>query len=156
MYDFIKDIQVNLVLPSVNVQSNRAAFQIIADKTAPLCGLPPEDILERLLDHEAMASSGVGAGVSIPHMKFRRINKPFTVLARLNKTVEFKAVDGEPVDLICMVMSPMTDGPLHLRRLARITRLLRNEDLCLRLREAKEEKEMMDLIMEPQTWMMAA
>ena len=55
-----------------------------------------------------------------------------------------------------MVMSPMKDGPLHLRRLARISRLLRNHTLCNQLRQAGDAKEMMDIIMEPESWTLAA
>lgn len=152
MHEFLKDIRFNLVLPEVKANNNKKAFEVIAEEAAPICGLPEEDLLERFLDREKIASSGIGGGVAIPHMKFRRLNKPFMILAKMHKEVEFKAVDGEPVDLVCIVMSPDKDGPIHLRRLSRITRLLRNNVLCNRLREAEDSQSMIDVLMETDSW----
>lgn len=156
MNNFSKDIRFNLILPEVKADNNKRAFAAIAEQTAPLCGLPEADLLERFLDREKIASSGIGGGVAIPHMKFRRLDKPFMILAKLSKEVEFKAVDGEPVDLVCIIMSPDKDGPVHLRRLSRVTRMLRNAMLCDRLRAADDVKSMIDVLMENDQLMMAA
>lgn len=95
-----------------------------------------------LLLSENSESSGIGDGIAIPHLKSTPLKKPFILVARLDTPMEFNAIDGLPVDLVCTVLSPQMDGPLHLRRLARVTRLFREPAIVAALREAGSEEEM--------------
>lgn len=101
---------------------------------------------EQLLLAEASESSGIGEGVAIAHLKSTPLKKPFILVAKLDHPVEFDAVDGLPVDIICAVLSPQMDGPLHLRRLARVTRIFREPLIIERLRQATSEEEMASIL----------
>ena len=101
---------------------------------------------EQLIISESNESSGIGDGVAIAHLKSTPLKKPFIMVARLDHPVEFDAIDGLPVDLICAVLSPQMDGPLHLRRLSRVTRIFREPIIVERLRQAVTEDEMASIL----------
>lgn len=93
-------------------------------------------VLDLLLARERLGSTGVGAGVAIPHAKLEGLAKPSGVFARLREPIEFDAVDGRPVDLIFLLLAPDSAGADHLKALALVSRLLRDERVCARLRGA--------------------
>lgn len=99
-------------------------------------------IADQLLQSEERETSGIGGGVAIPHLKSTPLTTPQILLAKLAQPVEFGALDGQPVDLVCTVLSPQMDGVLHLRRLSRVTRLFRESFVLEKLRNAHSEEEM--------------
>lgn len=99
-------------------------------------------VAEQLLLCEQRETSGIGEGVAIPHLKSTPLEKPHIVLATLSQGIDFGALDNEPVDIVCAVLSPRLDGALHLRRLSRMTRLLRESFLLQKLRAAASESEL--------------
>lgn len=113
-------------------------------------------IADQLLQREHREASGIDGGVAIPHLKSTPLSKPHVILAKLSTPIDFGSVDGVPVDLVCAVLSPQMDGVLHLRRLSRITRLLRESYVLERLRAASSEKEMADLFSHTNTQTLAA
>jgi PTS system nitrogen regulatory IIA component len=136
MRNFSDDIYLDLILPHMKAISRKQALQVLAREASPLCNLAEEEILKHLLENAAHGRSGIGEGVAIPHARFENLAKPCIILARLDKAIEYDALDGAPVDIICAILSPESDGPLNLQRLALITRVLRGITLCQRLREA--------------------
>lgn len=108
-------------------------------------------IAEQLLLSEEREASGIDGGVAIPHIKSTPLKKPHVLLAKLETPIDFGSIDGEPVDLVCVVLSPQMDGVLHLRRLSRITRLFRESFVLEKLRNAASEKEMVELFRFTQT-----
>ena len=93
-------------------------------------------VLDLLLARERLGSTGVGGGVAIPHAKLAELSKPSGVFARLREPIEFDAVDGRPVDLVFLLLAPDSEGSDHLKALALVSRLLRDERVCARLRGA--------------------
>ncbi len=92
-----------------------ALFQILAGKAAERLGLPEHVVLEALSRRESLGSTGVGKGVALPHASLPGLAEPFGLLARLKHPVDYEAIDGEPVDLVCLVLA---SGP---RRAARVS-----------------------------------
>jgi PTS system nitrogen regulatory IIA component len=79
------------------------------------------------------------------------------MLATLAREIDdFKSADDQPVNLVAFILSPETDGPLHLRRLSRTSRMLKNETLRKRLQEAKDELAIRSLLIDPEGWVLAA
>src|SRR3982751_3314523 len=109
-------------------------LQEIAAKAADLCGQNERGIFEILLQREKLGSTGVGNGVAIPHGKLPKLSKVFGLFARLERPVDFEALDGQPVDLIFLLLAPEGAGADHLKALARVARLLRDADVALKLR----------------------
>lgn len=113
-------------------------------------------IADQLLQAEAREASGIGEGVAIPHLKSTPLGEPHILIAKLSTPIDFGAIDGQPVDLVCTVLSPQMDGVLHLRRLARVTRLFRESFVLERLRNAASEEEMAELFQHQARSAMAA
>ena len=113
------------------------AWRVGRDTTADMTWLA-----DQLLLSEQRESSGIGGGVAIAHLKSTPLSEPYIILAKLSQPLDFGAIDSEPVDLVCAVLSPQMDGVLHLRRLSRVTRLLRESFVLERLRSATSEEEM--------------
>ena len=91
-------------------------------------------IFETLLERERLGTTGVGRGVAIPHGKLAGLPRVYGVFARLEKAIDFDAVDDRPVDLVFLLLAPEMAGADHLKALARVSRLLRDEALCEKLR----------------------
>ena len=129
---------VDSVLSGLQAAGGRQLCRLIAQQAARDTGLPEAHILSRLEEQERSASSGTGRGVAIPHLRLRRLEKPYSLFARLRRPVDFDAVDGLPVDHVFLLLSPERDVAGHLRRLSRVSRLMRDEALCRQLRGADD------------------
>ncbi len=129
----------NAFLCGLKASSPTQILQNIAWKIGRMAPLDMTWLADQLLLAEKAESSGIGNGVAIPHLKVASLPSPFILLARLDNTVDFQAIDNQPVDLICTVISPQIDGPLHLRRLSRVTRLFRDPVILEQLRGAENE-----------------
>ncbi|MGQ4274618.1 PTS IIA-like nitrogen regulatory protein PtsN [Terrihabitans sp. B22-R8] len=126
------------VLPSLKVTSKKQAIQELSERAAALIGLPEREIYETLLQRERLGSTGVGNGVAIPHGKLAKIDKLFGLFARLEKPIDFDALDSEPVDLIFLLLAPEGSGADHLKALARVARVLRDAPTTQKLRATRD------------------
>ncbi len=129
-------LMIDTILPALKANSQKQAFQVIAEHVAQITGQDQKSLLIRLGARERQSTSGIGGGVAIPHLTLRNLEKPYVLFARLSQMIDYNALDDEPVDLVCLLLSPKSEGPYHLRRLAYISRLLRDQDLCSCLRGA--------------------
>src|SRR5438552_11471928 len=131
-------VSPNAIIPAMKVNGKKQALQEIAAKAASLTGQSERAILEILLQREKLGSTGVGNGVAIPHGKLPKLNNVFGLFARLERPVDFEALDGQPVDLIFLLLAPEGAGADHLKALARVARLLRDQDIARKLRESRD------------------
>lgn len=125
------------VFPFVSANCKRGALRKIAEKASVICDTPDSVIITSLLDREKLGSTGVGNGVAIPHAKLPEISKIYGFLARLDNPVDFDALDGEPVDLVYILLAPENATAAHLKALAQVSRLMRDEEARLALRGAE-------------------
>ena len=128
----------NAVIPALKVNGKKQAIQELAAKAAALTGLSEREILEILLQREKLGSTGVGNGVAIPHGKLAKLNKLFGLFARLERPIDFEALDNQPVDLIFLLLAPEGAGADHLKALARVARILRDPNIAQKLRESRD------------------
>lgn len=148
---------MDVVLPELKANNQKQAFQVITEYAADHTGLDQKKLFDRLMAWERKAAiSGIGEGVAILHLSIKDIERPFMMLARASQKVDYDSVDGEPVDLIVLLLSPEEDGPYHLQRLARISRILRDKDLCNRLRGANSSDAIRALLYDPENTQLAA
>jgi PTS system nitrogen regulatory IIA component len=131
-------VSPNAIIPALKVNGKKQALQEIAVKAAALTGQSERAILEILLQREKLGSTGVGNGVAIPHGKLPKLNNVFGLFARLERAVDFEALDGQPVDLVFLLLAPETAGADHLKALARVARLLRDPEVAHKLRESRD------------------
>jgi len=131
-------VTTNAIIPAMKVNGKKQALQEIAAKAAKLTGQSERTILEILLQREKLGSTGVGNGVAIPHGKLPKLNNVFGLFARLDRPVDFEALDGQPVDLIFLLLAPEDAGADHLKALARVARLLRDPEVTRKLRDSRD------------------
>lgn len=156
MSDMLKDLQVDLVLPGLKASSYKTVLQAIIREIAGRSGVPSVKLYDRLLDKEKEASSAIGGGVAVPNLQLPGLKHPYAVLATLRSQADFNAPDNKPVDLVYLLLSPQSDGPLHLRRLARVSRLLKSHTLREKILEAPDDQTIRALLMAPEGWTLAA
>lgn len=154
--NYVKDIQFDLIVPGVKALSHRQALLSMAQNAADYLNVSEKILYMRLSDREDIASSGIGRGVALPNVKMRRVRVPFTMLMTLDQPVKCDTPDGHVTDLYCLLISPAEDGPIHLRRLSRLSRLLRGESLLKRLRDTQDPDVMRAMLIDPDGWLMAA
>jgi nitrogen PTS system EIIA component len=107
-----------------------------------------EEIYNRLIEREELGSTGVGNGIAVPHTKHSSFSKPVMTVARSSKGVNFGALDGEPVFLFFMLLSPDKNATDHLKALTFISTALRDEFFCKFLKNAGSVEEMDDTFKE--------
>ncbi|MFG1462377.1 PTS IIA-like nitrogen regulatory protein PtsN [Xanthobacter sp. DSM 24535] len=128
------------VFPSLRASSKKQALQELAQHAAALIGRDAREIFETLLQRERLGSTGVGSGIAIPHGKLPKLDKLFGAFARLEKPIDFEALDGEPVDLVFLLLAPEAAGADHLKALARVARMLRDPEIAEKLRASRDAR----------------
>ena len=128
----------NAIIPALRVNSKKQILQELTAKAAELSGQSERTILEILQQREKLGSTGVGNGIAIPHGKLPKLEKLFGFFARLERPIDFEAMDGQPVDLVFLLLAPEGAGADHLKALARIARLLRDQDVAKKLRASRD------------------
>ncbi|WP_134500704.1 PTS IIA-like nitrogen regulatory protein PtsN [Microvirga pakistanensis] len=126
------------VLPALRVGSKKQALQELATHASKLTGLPESAIYEALLQRERLGSTGIGEGLAIPHGKLSGLTRIFGLIARLEKPIDFEALDGQQVDVLFLLLAPEGAGADHLKALARVARVLREPGLIERVRATKD------------------
>jgi PTS system nitrogen regulatory IIA component len=132
----IRDLLQPDAVITLKASSKKQVLQEIAKKAAVVTGLGERKIFDTLLERERLGTTGVGNGIAIPHGKLAELNGLYGVFARLEKPVDFEAIDDHPVDLIFLLLAPEQAGADHLKALARVSRLLRDPENCEKLRGA--------------------
>ncbi|MGX1743563.1 PTS sugar transporter subunit IIA [Bosea sp. NPDC055353] len=125
-----------------------ALFRALAKKAAEQLALPEAVILGALNHREALGSTGVGGGLAMPHAPVEGLTEPFGLLARLEKPVAYEAIDGAPVDLVCLVLTPVNGGKGRIDALACIAKRLRPQDIRDRIRSAAGGEDIYALLLE--------
>jgi PTS system nitrogen regulatory IIA component len=137
------------VFAALKARNKKQLFQELSGRAASLVHLPEKRIFETLNEREGLGTTGVGQGIAIPHGRLPEIEKISGLFVRLEHPVEYAAVDGQPVDLVFMLLAPEGAGADHLKALARVSRLLRNQTVCYKLRAAVSAEEMFAILTEP-------
>lgn len=132
------DLQTLLPIEAVrvlsDVTSKKRLMQRTSEIAAELLPLSSNSILDALVDRENLGATGVGNGVALPHARLAKLDQVTGIFVRLERAIDFDAVDRQPVDLIFALLAPEDAGVEHLKALALVSRTLRDESLCAKLR----------------------
>jgi len=124
------------VLIDVRIADKVELLQDLSRRAAVALGIDGERVAGAILKREELGSTGVGTGVALPHARLADVKTPFGVLARLRKKIDFAAIDGEPVDLVFLLLLPAAPGGDQLNALAAVSRRLRTPAVAAGLRNA--------------------
>jgi len=132
--DFLDFDAINTRLSGGN---KRSLLQQLANLAAQRLGVDSSAILASLAEREQLGSTGFGQGVAIPHGKIEGLNRIYGMFSRLAEPIDFKAIDGKPVDLVFLLLSPPDAGAEHLKALAAISRVTRHAATLEKMRGAR-------------------
>lgn len=128
----------NAVISPLRANGKKQALQELAQHAAALTGLPERELSEALLQRERLGSTGIGDGIAIPHGRLPGIDRLIGLFARVEKPIDFDALDGQPVDIIFVLIAPEGAGADHLKALARVARVLRNQTVLDQVRKIRD------------------
>jgi PTS system nitrogen regulatory IIA component len=137
MSDLADILSADSIEASLAVSNKKGLFQQLGLAAARRTGLGTKEIVAALTEREKIGSTGFGGGVAIPHAKIDGLASVFGYFARLSAPVDFQSVDGLPVDLVFLILSPPDAGAEHLKALAGVSRVLRDRNTVAKLRGAR-------------------
>lgn len=137
------------VIATLKAQSKKQLLQELSEHAAKLTGMPERRIFETLIERERLGSTGMGQGIAIPHGRIANLPQITGFFARLETPINYDAVDNQPVDLVFLLLAPDGAGADHLKALARVSRLLRNQATCEKLRAATTPEVLYSLLTSP-------
>jgi PTS system nitrogen regulatory IIA component len=137
------------IIASLKAKSKKQVLHDLSQKAGELTGLDDRVIFETLLQRERLGSTGLGRGIAIPHGKPPGLKRITCVFARLETPIDFDATDGEPVELVFLLLAPEDAGADHLKALARISRLLRDPLAIEKLKGSRDRTALFSVLTEP-------
>ena len=132
--DFLDFDAIKTALPGGN---KRSLLLQLANAAAQRVNVDPSVVLASLTEREQLGSTGFGQGVAIPHGKIEGLTRIYGMFARVGEPVDYKAIDGRPVDLVFLLLSPPDAGAEHLKALAAVSRVTRNSATLEKMRGAR-------------------
>ncbi|NLA73870.1 MAG: PTS sugar transporter subunit IIA [Deltaproteobacteria bacterium] len=139
----IKNINVFMKAKNKNLAIEELADLIVKSNTS----INKDDLVRILLEREKLGSTGIGEGVAIPHGKVPDITEPIISFGRSENGLDFDSMDGLPVHLFFLLVAPENSANIHLKALARIAKILKNQVLRKQLLEAKTREDIYRIIM---------
>jgi nitrogen PTS system EIIA component len=136
--DFLSTSEVAL---DVRTGDKVTLLRELSGRAAAALNLSTEAVANEIEKRDELGSTGIGGGVSIPHARFREVKKPFGVLVRLKRPIEFDAVDGQPVDIVFLLLLPASSQLDQLNALAAVARKMREREVLRKLRSASSPAE---------------
>ena len=137
------------IVPQLSATSKKQALEELSALAAKATGIDVREVFNALQHRERLGSTGMGRGIAIPHVKFKALSAIVCLFARLKTPIDFESPDGEPVDLVFLLLAPEHAGGDHLKALARISRLVREPAVLEQLRNAPDKAALKTLLTAP-------
>lgn len=122
------------IRPSATAGSKKRVLMVAGDLAAAAYGLSAADVSAALMERETLGPTGVGQGVALPHARLEGLDRVRGCFLRLEKPIDWEAVDRLPVDLVFCLLAPPSSGVEHLKALAAVSRMMRDADVRAKLR----------------------
>ena len=134
------------VIVPMHVSDKAQLLRELSRRTARLLPIDPQAIVDALQAREVLGSTGIGHGIAVPHARMKGLQQMFGVFARLERPIDFDAIDGQPVDLVFLLLVPDRAGNEHLAALAAVARQLRDRKVAAQLRAVATRGELYDAL----------
>lgn len=131
--------------------SKKRLFHDLGDIAETAHGFVPGDVIDALINRENLGPTGVGHGIALPHARLPDVDGVCGMFLRLEKPIDFDAVDRQPVDLIFALLAPENAGVDHLKALALVSRTMRDSDIQAKLRANTDPATLHAILTEGQT-----
>jgi len=134
------------ILADLKARNKKGILEELVGPVAEIANVHPEDLVKVLLERERLGSTGIGGGIGIPHGKMKNLESLVLGFGLSRKGVDFESLDGKPAHIFFLLMTPENSTGLHLKLLARISRILKNETFKDRLLGASDRDEILSII----------
>ncbi|MDV4144592.1 MULTISPECIES: PTS IIA-like nitrogen regulatory protein PtsN [Shimia] len=148
--DLSKILKPEAVKVVSSASSKKRLLHAIGEVAESAYGLDASRVVEALLERENLGPTGVGHGVALPHARLEGLSSVVGAFVRLEKPVDFNAVDRQPVDIAFALFAPEDAGVEHLKALALVSRTLRENAICAKLRANQETQTLYSILTESQ------
>ena len=148
MMDMASILHAEAVKSLSSVTSKKRLFQELGEIASLSYGIKASDVCTALQEREALGPTGVGQGIALPHARLEGLDEVHGLFIRIEKPLEFEAVDRQPVDLIFALLAPQDAGVDHLKALAVVSRTMRDSNLCQKLRANSDNATLHTLLTE--------
>jgi len=134
------------ILPHLDARDKKGVLEELVAPIAPQANVSPEELVHVLMDREQLGSTGIGGGIGIPHGKLKALDGLLLGFGLSQQGVDFDSMDGRPTHIFFLLVTPENSTGLHLKLLARISRILKNEPFKERLMRATDRDQIYDII----------
>jgi PTS system nitrogen regulatory IIA component len=136
------------ILADLKAQNKKGVLEELVAPVAGIAEVPQEELVNVLLERERLGSTGIGGGIGIPHGKMKNLETLVLGFGLSRKGVDFESLDGNPAHIFFLLVTPENSTGLHLKLLARISRILKNETFKNSLLGASNRDEILAIIKE--------
>ena len=136
------------ILADLKAQNKKGILEELVFPVSEIANVHQEDLVKVLMEREQLGSTGIGGGIGIPHGKMKDIDKLVVGFGLSRKGVDFESLDGLPTHIFFLLITPENSTGLHLKLLARISRILKNDPFKTRLLNATTSDEIFEIIQE--------
>jgi PTS system nitrogen regulatory IIA component len=136
------------IIPDMKSRTKIEVLDELVEPVARLTAVDRDELVNVLLERERLGSTGIGGGIGIPHGKVKHLDNLIVGIGLSRKGVDFESLDGQPTRIFFLLVTPENSTGLHLKLLARISRILKNEDFKERLLRATNSSEIYSVIKE--------
>ena len=136
------------ILPDLKALNKKGILEELVVPVAEIAGVSQKDLSKVLMERERLGSTGIGGGIGIPHGKMKNLESLVLGFGLSRKGVDFESLDGQPTHIFFLLVTPENSTGLHLKLLARISRILKNDPFKSRLLEAVDSDEILGIIKE--------
>lgn len=134
------------ILADLKAQDKKSVLEELVEPVARLKKANPEELVLVLMERERLGSTGIGSGIGIPHGKLKDLDELILGFGLSRKGVDFESMDGRPTHIFFLLMTPENSTGLHLKVLARISKILKNDTFRERLLTATSGDEIYRII----------
>ncbi len=136
------------ILPDLKARNKKEILEELVVPVAEIAGVSQRDLTKVLMERERLGSTGIGGGIGIPHGKMKNLKSLVLGFGLSRKGVDFESLDGQPTHIFFLLVTPENSTGLHLKLLARISRILKNDPFKSRLLKAVDSDEILGIIKE--------
>ena len=136
------------ILPDLKARNKKGILEELVVPVAEIAGVSQKDLAKVLMERERLGSTGIGGGIGIPHGKMKNLESLVLGFGLSRKGVDFESLDGQPTHIFFLLITPENNTGLHLKLLARISRILKNDPFISRLLGAADSDKILRIIKE--------
>ena len=141
-------LNINAINVDLKARDKKGILDELVAPVAQETGASHDKLVKVLMDRERLGSTGIGGGIGIPHGKLKNLESLILRFGLSRQGIDFESMDGRPTHIYFLLLTPESSAGVHLKLLARISRLLKNDGVKERLMQAQAPQDVITIIQE--------